>query len=392
MPEAFHKTRRTPRKSVRIRDLDTQVISRKTEDDFRRKAEETQYYEEENAAMDKDINTMREQIKALLRVDSSGKAKDVNDEKEGYTGQYTERSEYEKEGKYAIRPEDLHLTFENIVSVIAQGKERSLDKASVISMVKSLYEWIVFDPNMQIFLPVECGSGAIKKMWPHGSKIDTRIKRKEGEQWPGPMNLREVDKEYVPTVASSVVSSVIDENPPYMKEGSIMSSNADHQRLSSISYDIGLGYPASSPYSTVTQAAYTPVDSSYKPLARSYKAQPLPPHDYIGHTFPQQGSQGSSYMQQAFPPQSFPQGNVVQHTATTDVESPKQTSRKIQRFSIIGGPVPPPMKLEDTPQLAPAHVNSATRTRRPKVGATARANGRNDDDDQSGTPVVWESQ
>jgi hypothetical protein len=47
-----------------------------------------------------------------------------------------------------VKPEDLQATFENLVCIIKDNKDASFSSISVSRMLKSTYEWIVFDENL----------------------------------------------------------------------------------------------------------------------------------------------------------------------------------------------------------------------------------------------------
>ena len=54
-----------------------------------------------------------------------------------------------------------------------------LDKNSVVACLKTMHNWIIFDPDMQINLPVVPGSTSAR-MWPHSAIINTRSKSSNG--------------------------------------------------------------------------------------------------------------------------------------------------------------------------------------------------------------------
>jgi len=110
-------------------------------------------------------------------------------------------------GHAGVSPENLRITFENLLSSVSSVPGDGLDRGSVEAMVRSIYNWVAFDPGAQIDLPVERGKGGSPKMWPHGAVVDSRKKKPVVPDSDGPMKLRDLDEETASTVATSVVSS-----------------------------------------------------------------------------------------------------------------------------------------------------------------------------------------
>ena len=251
-----------------------------------------------------------------------------------------------------VKPENLQATFENLVSVISSDEGASFSKTTVQKMIESIYEWMVFDDGSQIVLPSSPGANTTRRMWPHGSKVDTRRKRDRSTAQSSPMRLKEVGKDHVHTVASSVVSSVLEGEGARVKKGSVTYIDQPHPGPSSHG-----GYGGGSQQGQPYQSSPYPVQN----IEYAY-----PPLDHTRHP-PQMVPLASSYFTEGEPKRSQRQERVV------------------PRYSIIGGPVAPPERVEETPQLQhveTAHKRTAKKTR---VGASARPANATDE----GTPVIW---
>jgi hypothetical protein len=230
-----------------------------------------------------------------------------------------------------VQPEDLQATFENLMCVIREGKEESFSSASVVAMLESVYEWMVFDGNFQVIVPSEPGSSTVRKMWPQGSKIDTRKKKDRSQVESSSRRLKEVDGEYASTVASSVISSTMDEEGTKIRKGSVMYTN--RACSTPLSYEQPYMYPGGDYH------------------------RPLPLHP----------SQSQGYNQALFSSHS----RAAQPVPPTFVPAPPQSGHR-QRYSIVGEPVEPPQPVEETPQMEPAQPVRRRVVKRTKVGASAR--------------------
>jgi len=244
----------------------------------------------------------------------------------------------------AVEPRDLQTTFENLMCVIKDAEEGSFSKATVLSMLESVYEWMVFDENSQIVVPSGAGSRTMRKMWPQGSKIDTRKKKDRSLVESSAMHLKEVDGDYVSTVASSVVSSTLEEEDVKIKKGSVLYSDRAH----------------------------TVLPNHSRPHSRSQQDYFRPPPLY------------------ARQPQDHGQVPFSLHTRAhyTPLQTPVPALPHAglgQRYSMAGAVVEPPSKVEETPHLEPARVERKKVVRRAKVGASARTQ----DDDDGGAEVVF---
>jgi hypothetical protein len=257
-----------------------------------------------------------------------------------------------------VRLEDLQATFENLVSVISAGEEASFSKETVKEMVESIYEWMVFDSNAQIVIPSTPEATTTRKMWPHGSRIDTRKKKDPSSMEPSSRRLKSVDKDCAQTVASSVVSSTRGEEGTEMKTGSVTYSEPVHprprplnhsRRLALQQYDRAPSFPA--------YPAYPAYDPGYERALHGLQ-------DAVQHTVPQM----------------IPQVPLDSH------RSGAGQSRAVPRYSIVGGAVEPPERVEETPQ--PVHSEAVRKrvVKKTRVGASARPEG----PVEGGTPVVWE--
>jgi len=70
---------------------------------------------------------------------------------------------------YLASGESLLLAF-----VPHQSLRETLDKASVVGMLASIYEWVVIEPNVPLSLPMNPDSSVSQQMWPNGAKVNTR--------------------------------------------------------------------------------------------------------------------------------------------------------------------------------------------------------------------------
>jgi hypothetical protein len=252
-------------------------------------------------------------------------------------------AEKETEG-ILVKPENLQATFENLVSVISSSEELSFSRVTVQKMVESIYVWMVFDDNNQIFLPSSLEADMTRKMWPHGSKVDTRKKKDSSDAKPSPRRLREVDEDHAQTVASSVVSSALDEDCLRARKGSV--TYIDQLRPEPLAY-----------------YAHPQQEQAYVPLF----------HQGSGHP------QAAAYRA----PQATPQ--AVPLTSQEDPRRNARSERVVPRYSIIGGAVNPPERVTETPQQHHVEVVPRRTVKKTRVGASARPV----NSAEEGTPVVW---
>lgn len=103
-------------------------------------------------------------------------------------------NESAKQGKKrAMASADLRVTFENVICSVSAYQEDLLDKETVIKCLKSLYDWMVFDSDMQLWLPVPPGPNQAK-MWPHGARVNTRKDPEDTAYNDSSKRLKEVSK------------------------------------------------------------------------------------------------------------------------------------------------------------------------------------------------------
>lgn len=237
-----------------------------------------------------------------------------------------------------VKPEDLQATFENLMCVIKEKGQVAFSGDTVHNMLGSLYEWMVFDENSQIIIPSEPGSTTVQKMWPQGSRIDTRKKKDRSAVESSSRRLKEVDGEYASTVASSVISSTMEEDGMVIRKGSIMYAERTHH----------------TPSGHVQPAQYQHQGYSNPIVTR--------PVQYLNHDH---DPFHSAHMMPA--PQTF--------------APVPQTSMNNPRYSIVGTAVERPQRVQETPQPEPVQP-VRRKVRRPRVGASARPiNGEDDGTD-----------
>jgi len=129
-------------------------------------------------------------------------------------------------GHIGVTVDNMQSTFENMIAVIDKERTLSFTKDSVADMLKTVYEWLVIDPNTKITLPAVPQSGVQKSMWPEGSKIDTRRRRHDGDSKLNPRSLRDMGEDYDTVVASSVVSSTLEEDDMGVGIGTIIEDHS----------------------------------------------------------------------------------------------------------------------------------------------------------------------
>lgn len=284
----------------------------------------------------------------------------------------------------AISSTELRVTFENVIHSVSMYPGDTLDKSSVIKCLRSMYDWMVFDSDMQLDMPAIPGSSQTK-MWPHGAKVDTRRRPDATVGEESSRRLKEVEKGFMVHVASSVVSSSPEDRGPVNQRGEVMvtapegatlvqrprvrlqpssvgsTRPAEHIRVVPETYHQGNG-PQREPYSQF-----------YQQPNRAYYPVPLDHHDPI--------------------PSCYSAGAVNAHTHPPDVSSSYQEQqpalsarRAVPRYSVLGGTAPPAV-VEETPEMA--HVEALGRAGRrrergkPKIGTVRRSQ------DDDGEPVTF---
>lgn len=255
-------------------------------------------------------------------------------------------SSHKKDGeskkRKVVSSKNLQLTFENIVTHISKQQGDAVDKDSVVKMLKSIYDWMVFDPNMQLDLPTEFGSNSSAKMWPHGATVDTRRKPDGEREKDSSRKLKDVDEGDVVQIASSVVSSTLDEERSVKSKGEVMYATPRGQV-----YGANTSRAASVPYSQ--HQSYTSGPMFGEP---PQTLAPQPRHTRMV-------------------PEGFHPSSAVPRAA--------------QRYSVFGG-APPPERVNETPEILHAEPYPKKKGKKPKVGTTTRPQY---GDDDGGEPVSF---
>lgn len=122
-----------------------------------------------------------------------------------------------------VSSSDLRITFENVMHSVSMYQGDVVSKDSVVKCVESIYNWIVFDPDIQLDLPTVPGSHPVLKMWPHGATIDTRKKTEGNSAEKSSRRLRQLDEEAIFSIANSVISSTFEEERPVKPRGEVVS-------------------------------------------------------------------------------------------------------------------------------------------------------------------------
>ena len=257
-----------------------------------------------------------------------------------------------------VSPENLQATFENLLSVISSGNESSFSRDTVRNMLESVYEWMVFDKSLQIVIPSAPGSQVTRKMWPQGSRVDTRKKRSSSLTGQSPLSLKDVSEDHASTVASSVVSSTIDEEMKDVEAGVVCS-----------------------------------ISSHPVPPARTMAHLDTPPALRVplqSHGFP-------SYAPE---PQTRPDLNIAGGNSQQALASgaPQKTQghyasndpqrKTVPRYSIAGRTVDVPIRVQESPQqnyALPVQRQATKKTRKTKVGVSPRQK----DNEADGVDFTW---
>lgn len=128
----------------------------------------------------------------------------------------------ERSRRKIVSPKDLRITFENVMHSVSMYSSDVVEKDSVVRCIESMYNWMVFDSDMQLDLPIVPGSPAAVKMWPHGAIIDTRRKAETDINEKSSRKLRQLDEEAIFSIANSVVSSTFEEDRSAKSKGEIV--------------------------------------------------------------------------------------------------------------------------------------------------------------------------
>jgi len=263
----------------------------------------------------------------------------------------------------AVGSEDLRATFENVIAAVEKDDEEELSKDSVAELVRSMYEWMVFDPDRQVTLPSSSGSQVVRKMWPQGSKIDTRKSKDKRDVKSSSRSLRDVGDEYESIVASSVVSSTLEEEGTRIERGTILTGFSNQ--------------PHAYPPGTYGLSAHGGLGHN------SSQAQGLDPFAYL---------QPQSYNSQAFGHPSLNASQPLQHQAhksrapqmvpelSRGRDATGPSGKGVPRYSIVGGPAVPERVIE-TPDMSTVEKPKRKVTRKTRVGAASRPS------DDGGMPV-----
>jgi len=265
---------------------------------------------------------------------------------------------------------NMKLTFENLVASILAVPGESLDKGSVAKMVRGLYDWAVFDPNLQLDLPSPPGKPASSKMWPHGSVVNSRRGLQDSTRDERSRKLEDLDADAASIVASSVVSGTLDDDRAYTSKGVVV-EDASSAR-------------AQSPEIRFAKVANHQQHSWGEPPVWS---NPPPPN---GPPPPPPVSAWEDV------PRVRERGRVAGGTElwgipewSVDESVPRVRDRVTPRFSIVGsgGIVPQPTRVVESPVPQPAALRTTKRTvRRVKTAGAKREDVAGD---SGGCPVTF---
>lgn len=200
--------------------------------------------------------------------------------------------------------ESLKTTMENLVFCIRSILGDSLDKESVVLMVQTLYNWMAFDPDSQISLPAGSGYMPIDRMWPHGSKINTRRDNQVRVDPTSPMALRDLNTEEGRNVARSVVSSGPGEVDQWLRRGAATTEDT-RSSITRLHFD------------TRQQYFGAPMSMEPTPMSRSQTYDPSP---YPAPLAPSYGN-GADF--------------INRHASATPVQRTTGNSSNTARHSIV---------------------------------------------------------
>jgi len=264
----------------------------------------------------------------------------------------TEKKDAPNDVKRVVSSDDLHITFENMISSISACRGESLDKQSVVQSIRSLYEWITFDRNCQLSLPVVPGSNTSSKMWPHGAVVDTRKQHPSKREEKGHMQLKELDEHAAIHVANSVVSSTFDDERSVKSRGEVIMYPSTGQILNH-------GGRTNEDYSAQRHQEHVSVPPTPSYAAAGY-------HMYTGHPA------------QEIPPLNYAPYHTTNRIVPEVAPRTMPTGPAGPRYSIMGG-VPPPARVQETPDIPHAEPRTKVKGKKARVG-TARREYANDDD------------
>lgn len=240
-----------------------------------------------------------------------------------------------------VRTDDMKVTFENIISYLGSMKTSELDKDSVTDLVKDVYTWMVFDPNGQISMPVAPGEKKACKMWAHGAVVDSRRSGPFSPENGDPRMLEELNADVASTVATSVVSSTIEEEKLVGHMGNITFDTPHHpqsQQLAPFVYQH-------------RESNHVRRPDNFPPSIREEDGEDI--HEYMHKPVP--------------------------------VRSASTAANHIPRYSILGG-APAPVNVPDSPDASKVKrpTNKAQKPRA-RVGAVPRRN----NTEGGGIPVTF---
>lgn len=240
---------------------------------------------------------------------------------------------------------NMKLTFENLVASILAVPGELLDKGSVVKMVRSLYDWAVFDPNLQLDLPFPPGKPASSKMWPHGSVVNSRRGLQDSARDERSRKLEDLDADAASIVASSVVSGTLEDDRTYTSKGVVVEDVPDTRvQLPEIRFANATNHQ---------QHSWGGLPAWNNPPLPNGPSSP-PPVDAWEDV-----------------PRVRERGRVASGTELWDIPEwgasgsvPRTRDRVTPRFSIIGsgGIVPQPTRVVESPVPRPAALRATKRT------------------------------
>lgn len=295
-------------------------------------------------------------------------------------------------GRSNISSTELRVTFENLLHSTSKCDDDVLDKNSVMSCVVDIYNWMVFDRDMQITLPMAPGSTE-SKMWPHGAKVDTRKRSESNIDVGSSKMLKQVDPSHVVCIASSVVSSNMDDQKSVKSRGEVLVSTprgmVQTQQQTRVPQPNNVIFEEPVEHVRMVpeglRPGFTPVadyiDKNYQ-YGESIHRRP-PPRDLYANSQQQYAPPQQQYA--GPPPAPAPEYvHVADQNHRSLAERMGGSNRTIPRYSILGG-APPPVVAEETPEARPAEVYTEKKKVKARVG-TAR---RKVNNDGNGVPVTF---
>jgi hypothetical protein len=295
-----------------------------------------------------------------------------------------------------ISSTDMRLTFENIICAVSAYPEVMLDKDSVVNCLKSVYDWMVFDSDMQLNLPIVPGSAQLK-MWPHGAKVNTRRQSDVVVGENSPRKLKDIDEKCMVNIASSVVSSNLEDQRSVKSKGEVITvapkGTLQYQSPQAVRY------PSSVPSSQYTgPIRMVPEAYQYNQGIESGRNVQFQQQDEQAYHYTPMSRQNVAPLDYGMSPIEGYGGppNVASPQAQRNIEQEYQpvqsTRRVIPRYSVIGHSVPPAV-AEETPEPAHAEVFIGRKARKPKVGTARRRRDLETEvgvqDERDGVPVTF---